>query len=78
MVVDGACKRNEKMYVEICQKKSQEPDLKLEVSSGQKRGQANKMVSVEEYMKTFKWDQARFQMDKSLKFLGNKISATEK
>jgi len=21
MVVDGACKRNEKMYVEICQKK---------------------------------------------------------
>jgi len=36
------------------------------------------MVSVGEYMKTFKWDQARFQMDKSLKFLGNKISATEK
>ena len=78
MAVDGACKRNEKLYIELCQNKNQEPDLKLEVSSGQKRGQANKMVTVDEYIRDFKWDQARFQMDKSLKFLGNKIQATEK
>lgn len=78
LVIDGACKRNEKMYIDLCKDKNQEPDLKLEVNSGQRRGQANKMVTVAEYMQTFKWDQVRFQMDKSLKALGTKIQLSEK
>lgn len=36
------------------------------------------MVTVAEYMQNFKWDQARFQMDKSLKALGTKIQLSEK
>ena len=35
-------------------------------------------MEVESYIKNFKWDQVRFQMDKSLKVLGAKIQATQK
>jgi len=34
MIVDGSCKRNEKMYHDICKEKNQDPDLKIEVSTG--------------------------------------------
>jgi len=78
VMLDSACKRNEKMYIELCQVKSQEADLKLEVSSGARRGQGNKTVTVAEYIKDFKWDQVRFQMDKSLKALGSRIQLSEK
>jgi len=42
MIVDGSCKRNEKMYIDICKEKGQEADLKIEVQTGARRGQANK------------------------------------
>lgn len=35
-------------------------------------------MEVEDYIKQFKWDQVRFQMDKSLKILGTKIQASQK
>lgn len=78
LTVDAACKRNEKMYYELCKEKNQEPDLKLEVAQAGRRGQANKVVDVKTWITTFKWDQVRFQMDKSLKILGQKIQITEK
>ena len=77
-MLDSACKRNEKMYIELCGAKSLEVDLKLEVSSGARRGQGSKNVTVAEYIKDFKWDQVRFQMDKSLKALGARIQLSEK
>ena len=78
LTVDAACKRNERMYYEICKEKNQEPDLKPEVAQAGRRGQANQQVDVKKWITTFKWDQVRFQMDKSLKILGQKIQATEK
>ena len=33
---------------------------------------------MEDYIKNFRWDAVRFQMDKSLKVLGAKISGTQK
>ena len=41
LTVDASCKRNEKMYYDICKEKNQEPDLKLEVAQAGRRGQAN-------------------------------------
>jgi len=35
-------------------------------------------LEVEAYIKQFKWDQVRFQMDKSLKVLGSKIQSSQK
>ena len=35
-------------------------------------------MTVAEYMKEFKWDQVRFQMDKSLKALGSRIQLSER
>ena len=74
--LDNSCKRNEKMYYDICKELNKKPNLVIEVNSG-KRGGA-KTLSVQEYIQQFSWDQVRFQMDKSLKVLGAKISGTQK
>ena len=66
------------MYYEMCNVKDKPVDLKIEVQTGARRGQANKEVTVAQYMEEFKWDQVRFQMDKSLKALGTKIQLSER
>lgn len=63
------------MYFDICKDLNQPAKLIIEVSGN--RG-ASEQVEVESYIKNFKWDQVRFQMDKSLKVLGAKIQATQK
>jgi len=45
----------------------------LEVGTG-RRG-ATQEVEVEEYIKSFKWDPVRFQVEKSLLHLGAKVSS---
>lgn len=42
-------------------------------SSGGGRGRAEEKKKVEDYIKEFKWDQVKFQMDKPLKIQGQKI-----
>jgi len=67
--LDGTCKKNEKMFFEMCKElQIADPKLMIEV------GRNGQKVSVEEYIKTFKWDQVRFQTDKSLKVIGAQIS----
>lgn len=68
--IDASCKRNEKMYFYICKELNQPANLIIEISGN--RG-ATEQVEVEKYIKNFKWDTVRFQMDKSLKVLGAKI-----
>jgi hypothetical protein len=63
------------MYFDICKDLNQPAKLIIEVSGN--RG-ASEQIDVENYIKNFKWDQVRFQMDKSLKVLGAKIQATQK
>lgn len=74
--LDGACKRNEKMYMDMCKELNKNANLMIEVNSGRRGG--TQQVTVEDYIKQFKWDQVRFQMDKSLKVLGAKIQGTQK
>jgi len=76
-LLDSSCKRNEKMYYEVAKELGKPADLKIEVSAG-RRGQGNQTLPVEDYIQSFRWDQVRFQMDKSLKVLGAKIAGTEK
>jgi len=58
------------MYYDICKEINQPAKLIIEVSGN--RG-ATENVEVEDYIKNFKWDIVKFQMDKSLKVLGAKI-----
>ena len=74
-VLDASCKRNEKMYFEMCKTLDKEAKLHIEVE--QRRGAA-KSMPIEQFLQNFEWDQVRFQMDKSLKVLGQKITATQK
>lgn len=74
--LDASCKRNEKMYTEMCKELNKNANLVIEVASGKRGG--SQQVSVEDYIKNFKWDQVRFQMDKSLKVLGAKIQGIQK
>mmetsp|Transcript_39596 Transcript_39596/g.60570 ORF Transcript_39596/g.60570 Transcript_39596/m.60570 type:complete len:177 (+) Transcript_39596:258-788(+) len=62
--------------MEMSKEMNKEGKLQIEVSTS-RRG-ATEMVQVEDYIKTFKWDQVRFQTDKSLKVLGAKISGLTK
>lgn len=76
LALDSSCKRNERMYTEMCAELNKNANLVIEVSSGRRGG--SQQMSVEDYIKNFKWDQVRFQMDKSLKVLGAKIQGTQK
>ena len=67
--LDASCKKNEKMFFEVCKElKIADPKLMIELS------RSNEKMSVEDYVKNFKWDQVRFQTDKSLKVIGAQIS----
>lgn len=72
--LDNACKRNEKMYYDMCKELDKKPKLEMEVPSG-RRGQMDN-VNVADFIQNFKWDHINFQMDKSLKVLGAKIVNT--
>ena len=72
--LDSSCRRNERMFFDISKELNKKQSLYIEIS-GQREPQ---QLEVEEYIKTFKWDQVRFQMDKSLKILGQKIAASQK
>ena len=74
-VLDASCKRNEKVYFEMSKILDKEAKLQIEVERS--RGAA-KSMPIAEYLRDFRWDQVRFQMDKSLKVLGQKITGTQK
>lgn len=76
VLLDACCKRNEKMYVDMCKELNKNANLVIEVNTGRRGGSTQ--MTVEDYIKQFKWDQVRFQMDKSLKVLGAKIQGTQK
>ena len=57
-MLDASCKRNEKMYTDMCKELNKKADLVIEVNTGRRGGTQN--MSVEEYIKNFKWDQVRF------------------
>lgn len=59
----------------MCKTLDKNPDLVIEIE--QARGRANK-VSVEDYLKDFSWDCVKFQRDKPLKILGQKIQGSQK
>lgn len=48
-LLDASCKRNERMYTEMCKELNKNANLVIEVSSG-RRG-ATQPVPVEEYIK---------------------------
>jgi len=75
-LVESSCRKNEKMYFEMCKELKKNPNLVLEVSTSRRGG--SKKVSVEEYIQGFKWDSGRFQVDKSLKVLGAKIQGAQR
>lgn len=74
--IDGSVKRNEKLYFEMCKEMSMKPELILEVNTG-RRGNSQPL-SVEDYILNFKWETVRFQMDKSLKLIGQKMAGIQK
>jgi hypothetical protein len=55
--IDASCKRNEKMYFDICKELNQPAKLNIEISGNRGRSE---QVDVEAYIKNFKWDQVRF------------------
>lgn len=59
----------------MCKTLDKDPKLVIEIE--QARGRA-KTMSVEEYLQAFQWDTVRFQMDKPLKILGQKIQGSQK
>ena len=69
--VDGACKRVEKQYFDLCAEMNVEPAVKVKMLTGQ--GNQHKDVSVQEYLADFKWDGVHFQQEKNLEFLGHFI-----
>jgi len=74
--LDNSCKRNEKMYYDMCKELNKPANLQMEVPSG-RRGQMD-TIKVEDFIQNFKWDHINYQMDKSLKVLGAKILNTQK
>ena len=75
--LDASCKRNEKIYFEMSKVLNKPANLVIEVNTAGRRA-GTQQVSVEEYIKNFKWDQIKFQMDKSLKVIGAKIAGNQK
>ena len=53
----------------------QDHKLVLEI---QQRGGKKEIKTINEYLKNFKWDSTKFQVDKSLKVLGAKVSGIQK
>jgi hypothetical protein len=72
VAIDSSCRRNERLYFDLAKELEKKPSLYIEIA-GQRESQN---LEVEDYIKKFKWDQVRFQMDKSLKILGTKIQAS--
>lgn len=58
LAIDAACKRNEKLYRDLCKDLNKEPTLTIEMITNEK-GDRQK-VKVEEYIKKFKWDNGRY------------------
>jgi hypothetical protein len=56
--LDASCKRNEKMYFELCKEQKVEPKLVIEISTGRRGGQ--KQIQIQDYISTFKWDSVKF------------------
>ena len=46
--IDNSCKRNEKMYFDVCKELNKQPSLKMEVPSG-RRGQMD-TIDVEQFI----------------------------
>jgi len=74
--LDSSCKRTETMLFASA-KELNKPNEKITMET-QKRGAKKELMSVHEYLKTFQWDSTRFQVDKSLKVIGAKISGYQK
>ena len=70
-----SCNRAEKTYMDMAKTLSKNPELKIEKEQARGRPQT---VTVQEYLKDFHWDQVRFQRDKPLKIIGQKIQGTQK
>jgi len=70
--LDQSCKKNEKMYFDVCNElKIGKAELWIELSR-------DKQMSVEQYIQNFKWDQNKFGTDKSLKLLGAAIMGKQR
>jgi hypothetical protein len=74
-VLDSSCKRNEQIYFQTALDIGQEAKLMIE---RQLRGGKKETNTVDDYIKSFKWDNHKFQMDKSLKVIGAKIISIQK
>ena len=66
----NTCNKLEKTYYDMSKELNQQPNMLVEIQ--QARGAAKK-VSIQDYLRDFTWDQIKFQRDKSLKILGQKI-----
>jgi hypothetical protein len=53
-LLEASCRKNEKMYTDMCKELNKNANLVLEVSTGRRGG--TKQVTVEEYVQHFKWD----------------------
>lgn len=58
ILVDGSCKRNEKLYFDLAQELNMK-DAQLQIDVPQNRGESQK-IKVADYIKNFKWDIIRF------------------
>jgi hypothetical protein len=70
--LDASCKRNENVYHQTA-KELDKADHKLEIAQ---RG--GKSIGIQDYLKNFKWDGTKFQIDKSLKVIGAKVAGIQK
>ena len=69
--IDASCKRNESLFHSTAAElNKKDHKLVLEI---QQRGGKKETKTVHEYLKNFKWDSTKFQVDKSLKVLGAKV-----
>ena len=74
--LEGSCRRNENVFLQTAEEQSHHvAQLKIEKQSGRNKKES---VTVEEYVKNFKWDSHKYPMDKSLKIIGAKIMNTQK
>ena len=74
--LDSSCRRNERLFFDLSKELGRKQGLTFEMEIPGKREPQD--VEVEKYIKDFRWDQVKFQMDKSLKVLGTKIQTTQK
>jgi hypothetical protein len=75
--LDNACIRNEKLYYDLAKDLKREPNLVIEMNTNKKNGRTEQ-VKIQDYIKGFKWDHGKFQINKPMKLLATKIQAAQK